>query len=122
MLAYEVEELAAPSLNGERFGDERVAVPLVHVSPSNHDREVAFVRNGRLDILAINALGRALWAPAFDEERRPVNLARFNFLDPRARDFYQKVFGWEFEPWGPPNFYLIKTADAPPGGSGVSLV
>lgn len=49
---------------------------------------VAFVRNGRLDILAINALGRALWTPAFDDERRPVNIARFNFLDPRARDFY----------------------------------
>jgi hypothetical protein len=28
---------------------------------------------------------------------------------PRARDFYQKVFGWEFEPWGPPNFYRIHT-------------
>ena len=37
---------------------------------------------------------------------------------PRARDFYAKVFGWEFEPWGPPNFYRIKTDDAPPGGSG----
>lgn len=37
---------------------------------------------------------------------------------PRARDFYQKVFGWEFEPWGPPNFYVIKTGDAPPGGAG----
>jgi predicted enzyme related to lactoylglutathione lyase len=36
----------------------------------------------------------------------------------RAREFYQKVFDWEFEPWGPPNFYLIKTGDAPPGGSG----
>ena len=36
----------------------------------------------------------------------------------RARDFYQKVFDWEFEPWGPPNFYLIKTGDAPPGGAG----
>ena len=36
----------------------------------------------------------------------------------RARDFYLKVFDWEFEPWGPPNFYLIKTPDAPPGGSG----
>jgi predicted enzyme related to lactoylglutathione lyase len=35
-----------------------------------------------------------------------------------ARDFYQKVFDWKFEPWGPPNFYLIETADAPPGGSG----
>jgi len=37
---------------------------------------------------------------------------------PRARDFYQKVFEWEFEPWGPPNFYLIKTADPPPTLSG----
>jgi predicted enzyme related to lactoylglutathione lyase len=37
---------------------------------------------------------------------------------PRARDFYQKVFHWEFEPWGPPNFYRIKTGDAPPDGSG----
>lgn len=26
---------------------------------------------------------------------------------PRARDFYQKVFDWTFEPWGPPNFYRI---------------
>lgn len=30
---------------------------------------------------------------------------------PRARDFYQKVFGWTFEPWGPPNFYRIQTAE-----------
>ena len=31
---------------------------------------------------------------------------------PRARAFYEKTFGWEFEPWGPPNFYLIKTGTA----------
>jgi len=36
----------------------------------------------------------------------------------RARDFYQKVFDWEFEPWGPPNFYLIKTGEPPAGASG----
>ncbi|MEM1434142.1 MAG: VOC family protein [Pseudomonadota bacterium] len=28
----------------------------------------------------------------------------------RARRFYEQVFGWEFEPWGPPNFYHIKGA------------
>ena len=28
---------------------------------------------------------------------------------PRARKFYEAVFGWSFEPWGPPNFYLIET-------------
>ncbi|PZG22556.1 transcriptional regulator [Micromonospora craterilacus] len=48
----------------------------------------AFVRNGRLDVLAVNRLGQALYAPAFDAPGRPVNLARFCFLDPRADDFY----------------------------------
>jgi predicted enzyme related to lactoylglutathione lyase len=27
----------------------------------------------------------------------------------RARAFYEGVFGWTFEPWGPPDFYLIHT-------------
>jgi transcriptional regulator with XRE-family HTH domain len=48
----------------------------------------AFVRNGRLDLLAINALGGALFSPAFADPVRPANLARFNFLDPAARNFY----------------------------------
>ena len=25
----------------------------------------------------------------------------------RARSFYGKVFGWRFEPWGPPGFFMI---------------
>jgi predicted enzyme related to lactoylglutathione lyase len=29
---------------------------------------------------------------------------------PRARAFYETVFGWSFEPWGPPGFYLIETS------------
>jgi transcriptional regulator with XRE-family HTH domain len=48
----------------------------------------AFVRNGRLDILAANRLAEVLYSPAFDTAARPVNLARFCFLDPRADDFY----------------------------------
>jgi hypothetical protein len=48
----------------------------------------AFVRNGRLDVLAINPLGRALYSPVFENPARPVNLARFAFLDPRAHTFY----------------------------------
>ena len=27
----------------------------------------------------------------------------------RARAFYEAVFGWSFEAWGPPDFYLIHT-------------
>ncbi|GAA2564768.1 helix-turn-helix transcriptional regulator [Winogradskya consettensis] len=51
----------------------------------------AFVRNGRLDILAANRLAEALYSPAFDTAGRPVNLARFCFLDARAEQFYP---GW----------------------------
>ena len=29
----------------------------------------------------------------------------------RARRFYEKVFGWKLEPWGPPNFYMINTGE-----------
>lgn len=28
----------------------------------------------------------------------------------RARKFYEAVFGWSFEDWGPPDFYLIRGA------------
>ncbi|HEX8157023.1 MAG TPA: helix-turn-helix transcriptional regulator [Solirubrobacteraceae bacterium] len=48
----------------------------------------AFVRNGRLDILAANALGSALYFEMLRGGALPVNSARFIFLDPRARDFY----------------------------------
>jgi predicted enzyme related to lactoylglutathione lyase len=27
----------------------------------------------------------------------------------RARRFYEKVFGWKFQPWGPPEFFLVST-------------
>jgi predicted enzyme related to lactoylglutathione lyase len=38
----------------------------------------------------------------------------------RARIFYEAVFGWDFEPWGPPDFYLIHTGDdASPGIQGL---
>jgi transcriptional regulator with XRE-family HTH domain len=47
----------------------------------------AFIRNGRLDVLAANTLGRALYSHAFAGSGL-VNLARFRFFDPAARDFY----------------------------------
>ena len=48
----------------------------------------AMVRNGRLDHLGTNRLGRALYAPLFDSPAGPPNSARFVFLDPRSPDFY----------------------------------
>ena len=54
----------------------------------------AFLRNGRLDILAANPLGHALYSPVFDslasgDPRRPANLARFIFLDDQSPRFYR---------------------------------
>lgn len=34
----------------------------------------------------------------------------------RARNFYERVFGWGFEPYGPPGFYLVHTDGPGRGG------
>ncbi|MGZ4596713.1 MAG: helix-turn-helix transcriptional regulator [Actinomycetes bacterium] len=52
----------------------------------------AWVRNGRADIVASNRMGRALYAPVFDDPVRPANTARFAFLNRRATEFYRD---WE---------------------------
>ncbi|MEU2661398.1 helix-turn-helix transcriptional regulator [Micromonospora sp. DT46] len=48
----------------------------------------AFVRNGRMDLLAANQLARAFYAQAYADPQRPANIARFTFLDDNAHDFY----------------------------------
>ncbi|MBR8642448.1 helix-turn-helix domain-containing protein [Streptomyces tuirus] len=51
----------------------------------------AVVQNGRLDLLAANDLGRALYSDLFTMGRQPPNIARYVFLDPRAEDFYADI-------------------------------
>jgi transcriptional regulator with XRE-family HTH domain len=48
-----------------------------------------FVLNGRLDILAANDLGFALFSPIYADPVRPPNNARFIFLDPQATEFFR---------------------------------
>ena len=50
----------------------------------------AWIRDERMDVLATNQLGRALYSELFAsaEPGKPANNARFVFLDPRSRDFY----------------------------------
>jgi transcriptional regulator with XRE-family HTH domain len=57
----------------------------------------AYVRNGRMDVLAMNTFCGALFSEMLVNPRRPANSARFCFLDTRATTFY---VDWE------------KTADA----------
>jgi len=52
----------------------------------------AYVRNARMDILAANRLGRALYSPILTSPAQPANHARFLFLDPAAAQFY---IDWE---------------------------
>jgi predicted enzyme related to lactoylglutathione lyase len=53
----------------------------------------------------------------------PNNLASFAIHADdvaRCRRFYEAVFGWRFEPWGPPEFYLVHTgSDEHPGVQGL---
>ena len=39
-------------------------------------------------MIAANRLGEALWSPLYDDPTRPVNSARYLFLDPTAHDLY----------------------------------
>ena len=48
----------------------------------------AFILNARLDVLAANRLGEAFYSELFADSVRPVNSARFVFLNPRATQFF----------------------------------
>src|SRR4051794_14441906 len=73
-----------PALKHVRPGVQRILDGMTEVP--------AIVNNGRLDLVGANPLGRALFAPVFVNPHRPVNHARFTFLDPRAHDFWTN---WE---------------------------
>jgi transcriptional regulator with XRE-family HTH domain len=48
----------------------------------------AFVRNGRMDLLAANRLARAFYSPVYASPQQPPNIARFQFLDEASYRFY----------------------------------
>jgi transcriptional regulator with XRE-family HTH domain len=74
----------------------RRPAPKRHVRPSIQQvldaltGAAAIVHNARLDNLAANQLGRALYSDMFSRAAgpAPVNSARYVFLDPSAREFY----------------------------------
>jgi transcriptional regulator with XRE-family HTH domain len=72
------QERVRPAI--QRILDSMLAVP-------------AYVRNGRLDILAANQLGKAVYSPVFlQAQAQAPNMARFIFLSPQAREFFTS---WE---------------------------
>lgn len=84
---FNLARAAKPGTTPRRRGKPQLRPSLQRILDSM-TTTAAFIRNGRLDILAANPLGRALHAPVLDNSAWSANIARFNFLDPRARDFY----------------------------------
>jgi transcriptional regulator with XRE-family HTH domain len=77
-----------------RLKDAAVAGPVQWLIDSV-TMSAVFLRNGRLDVLASNPLGRALHAPMFASGTTingHANFARFHFLDPGSRNFF---IDWE---------------------------
>lgn len=66
--------------------------PVVQRVLDSMNTSPAFVRNGRLDILGANTLGRALYSPLYDFAARTgsdhVNTARFQFLAPASAEAF----------------------------------
>ncbi len=48
----------------------------------------AYVRTARMDVVAANDLCQALYGGALDDDRLPLNLARWVFLEPHSRGFF----------------------------------
>jgi transcriptional regulator with XRE-family HTH domain len=78
---------ASPGRPASRGSQERVR-PVVQRILDSLVGGPAFVQSARLDVLAANRLGEAFYAPHYEDLVRPVNGARFVFLNPRAKEFF----------------------------------
>ncbi|MFF4017236.1 helix-turn-helix domain-containing protein [Streptomyces sp. NPDC001843] len=88
---FDLAKAAQPSPATRRRRKAVTLPPRVQWLLDSMTLSAALVTNGRLDIVATNALARALFAPMFDshtvnEHGRP-NSARFYFLDDASHDF-----------------------------------
>lgn len=89
---FDLARAAHPTARTRRRSSKQQVRPSVQRVLDAMKAAPAFVRNGRMNILAANVLGRALYSEVFAAPGRPVNTSRFIFLDPRAPSFY---IDWE---------------------------
>jgi transcriptional regulator with XRE-family HTH domain len=83
---YDLARAAGPAVRPRRRAAQRIRQSVQRILDAMTGVP-ALAQNGRLDILAANSLGRALYAPSYEDSAGP-NHARFVFFDPRAQDFY----------------------------------
>jgi transcriptional regulator with XRE-family HTH domain len=77
-----------PARQRRRQAKQRVR-PDVQLTLDAITGAAAYLGSNRLDILAANELGRAVFSELYAAPTRPVNNSRFVFLDPRAEAFYR---------------------------------
>jgi transcriptional regulator with XRE-family HTH domain len=91
-----LQDLARAARDGARPVRRRVPAKQMRASVQHMldamTGAAAVVANGRLDVVASNALFRSVQSDVFDGSSAPPNLARYCFFDARSRDFYD---GWE---------------------------
>jgi transcriptional regulator with XRE-family HTH domain len=83
---FNLAHATAPGTTRRRPAQQRIRPSLQRILDALTDAP-ATVHNARLDILAANRLGYALYADIFADPHRPANHIRFIFLDPRSHDF-----------------------------------
>jgi transcriptional regulator with XRE-family HTH domain len=85
---FDLARASRPSARPRRRQAKQNVRPSVQWMLDSMTGSAAIAENGRLDALATNQLARAFHAHLFDGSGRPVNFARFIFLDPRAKEFF----------------------------------
>src|ERR1700716_442045 len=91
---FDLASAAQPTEARDHQGRDKQCVrPAVQWTLDAITGAAAFVSNERLDLLAANQLGRALFCELYAAPARPVNCARFVFLDAKAESFYDD---WEY--------------------------
>jgi transcriptional regulator with XRE-family HTH domain len=89
---FDLARAARPARRGPHRRGDADLPPSVQWMLDSMAMAPAFVRDGRLDLVASNALCRALYAPMFDSattrDRGRANFPRYFFLDPGSADFF----------------------------------
>ncbi|THE07985.1 helix-turn-helix transcriptional regulator [Microbacterium oleivorans] len=87
-LARNADGIPASGRHRRRASKSGPIRPSLEWALSSITDAVAVVRDQRQDLIAFNDLGRAFYSPLIGDGGRVPNFARFQFLDPVARDFY----------------------------------
>lgn len=87
-LARAADGIPSSGRSRRRSAKPGAARPSLQWALSSITDAIAFVRDPHQNLVATNDLARAFYSPVIGDGGRTPNLARFQFLDPAARDFY----------------------------------